>query len=214
MNAASESIDARIPLAVLAAMQQQDIPPELQPDEHPGSMFPQRLGLSGVIEEQVRELRRLARSGRGVEPAKVEALLALVARRHDAAEIFSAAGSELARLHFSGFSGSLHRFKRRLPRALRQRAAAKALRKASGSFLVATDVEVRRKPLEIRATDALTSRIGQYGAACKLYTSLASDLLARLGMGSMSVIHSDCQRLGAPQCVWHVEEIGSDGRPA
>ncbi|MEE8517979.1 MAG: hypothetical protein V3S98_02505, partial [Dehalococcoidia bacterium] len=85
-------VDPRLPLALLEAVQEQDTPPELLPDEQPELSFPQRLGLSGVVLDQVREFRRLVKKRRKVEIDQVEALLELVARRSDAHEIFDATG--------------------------------------------------------------------------------------------------------------------------
>jgi hypothetical protein len=200
---------------LLCAVQQQDTPPELLPDEHPRSFFPHRLGLSGVVEEQIRQFRRLARLRRGVDEAQVEALLGLVARRPDAGDVFAAAGRGLAGLHFSGFMGALRRVVRRLPMPLRRRAAVRTLRTAQGAFLVATDLSVKPEPLEIRATDALSVRAGTEGAACQLYASLAASLLELSGAGPTTVVHPECQGRGDPRCVWRVHwGISQDGSAA
>ena len=216
MNLPSRSVDARLPLALLSAVQQQDTPPELLPDEHPRSLFPHRLGLSGVIDEQIRQFRRLARLRRGVDEAQVEALLGLIARRSDAGEVFTAAGRELAGFHFSGLMGALRRVVRRLPMALRRRAAVRTLRTAHGAFLVATDLAVEPEPLEIRATDALSVRAGGEGAACQLYASLAASLLELSGAGATTVVHPKCQGRGDSCCVWQVQwgerQHGPSGR--
>ncbi len=92
MTRENRDVDARLPLALLQAVQLQDTPPELLPEEHPRSFYPNRLGLSDVIEDQIRQMRRLARRRRRVGEAHVEALLELVARRSDAGAVFDAAG--------------------------------------------------------------------------------------------------------------------------
>ncbi len=61
-------------------------------------------------------------------------------------------------------------------------------------------------PLEIRATDTLTAQIGEYGAACKLYGSLAANLLEMSGLGQRTVTHTHCQRHGDDLCIWKAEE--------
>ncbi len=205
MSSANRNIDARLPLALLQAVQQQDTPPELLPDEHPHSFYPHRLGLSGVVEDQIRQFRRLARQRRRVAEAEVTALLALVARRSDAGAVFTAAGRTLAGLYFSGPGGLLRRIARRLPLPLRKRAAHRTLRTAHGTYLIAADKAVETEPLEIRATDALTARVGDYSAACTLYGSLAASLLELSGLGRVTVTHTQCQRRGDESCVWRVE---------
>ncbi|UCC71164.1 MAG: hypothetical protein JSV86_12300 [Gemmatimonadota bacterium] len=206
MNPPNREVDARLPLALLRAMQRQDTPPELMPDEHPRSFFPHRLGLSDVVAEQIRRFRRSARLRRRVGEAQVEALLELIARRSDADAVFSAAGRELAGLHFSGPAGIFRRLTKRLPQPLRRRAALRTLRTAHGAYLIAADKHlVKTAPLEIRATDPVTARIGEYGAACKLYGSLAASLLELSGLGQTTVSHTECQRRGDERCVWRVE---------
>ena len=44
MNDSLGRVDARLPLALLQALQQQDEPVELMPDENPGAFFPNRRG--------------------------------------------------------------------------------------------------------------------------------------------------------------------------
>ncbi len=207
MRNSLERVDARLPLALLQALQQQDEPVELMPNENPGSFFPNRLGLSGVIEEQVREFRRLARSRRRVTVDQVEALIELISRRRDSAAVFVAAGRELAGLHFEGLAGKFRRFLRRLPGPLKRRAAVRTLRTANGALLVASGISVRRAPLEIRATDTLTARVSGAGVACQLYASLAGSLLEMSGAGPITVKHVECQGRGDPQCVWRAEPV-------
>ncbi len=198
-------VNARLPLALLQAVQQQDTPPELMPDENPHSFFPHRLGLSAVVEVQIRQFRRLARLRRPVDQAAVEALLELIARRPDAGAVFTAAGRELAGLHFSGPAGLLRRLTKRLPQPLRWRAAVRTLRTVHGGYLIAAHTAVEAEPLEIRASDAATARIGEYSGACKLYGSLAAALLELSGLGRTTVTHPECQRRGHECCVWRVE---------
>ncbi len=205
MSQAKREVDARLPLALLQAMQRQDTPPGTLPDEPPQAFFPHRLGLSGVVEEQIRHFRRRARLRRRVDVSQLEALLELIARRPDAGAVFTAAGRELAGFHFSGPLGLVRRLSRRLPRSLRQKAALRALRTAHDAFLIAGAAAVEAKPLEISATDAVTARVGGYGAACKLYGSLAAGLLELSGLGPLTVGHPECQRHGADRCVWRVE---------
>ncbi|HSG82563.1 MAG TPA: hypothetical protein VLC48_09950, partial [Gemmatimonadota bacterium] len=171
MSEKAPQIDARLPLALLCAIKQQDTPPQLMPDENPRAFFPNRLGLSGVIDVQIRQFKRLARLARRVDLAQVEALFELAVRRNDASEVLTDAGQRLAAFHFSGPVGTFRRLKRRLPRRLRRRAAVRALRSTHDAFLIASDLSVHGDPLTIQATDALTARVGEYTGACKLYGS-------------------------------------------
>lgn len=202
-----QSVDARLPLALLQAVQRQDTPPDWLPDEDPRLAFPNRLGLTGVIEGQVRLFRELARKRRRVEEEQVESLLALIARRRDAHAIFSAAGQDLAGLHFSGLRGKFIRLTNLLPGPFRQRAALRALRAVNGTFLVAKELIIERTPLRIRARGALTARVP--GAACQLYAALSAELVELSGAGPAVVHHTECQSRGDERCVWTMEPDGN-----
>ncbi len=206
MSETEGRIDARLPLALLCAVKEQDTPPELLPDENPHAFFPNRLGLSSVIDVQIQQFKRLARLRRRVDQAEVEALLELVARRSDASDVFTDAGRRLAGYHFAGAIGTFRRLNRRLPRRLRRRAAIRALRKAHDAFLVAADLSIQTDPIEFHATDVLTARVGEYAGACKLYGSLTARLLEMSGLGPARVSHPECQRHGAERCLWIVED--------
>ncbi len=212
MSEPMRNVDARLPLALLQAVQRQDTPEEWLPDENPGSVFPQRLGLSGVVDGQVRRFHRLARWRRRVEETQVEALLELISRRRDAAEVFAAAGHGLAGYHFSGMPGFFRRIARRLPPRLRERAMVRALRTASGAFLVASEQAVEGAPLQVQATGALTARVRGAGAACQLYAALATKLLELSGAGDTRIIHSECQGRGDRHCVWTAQTDGGEER--
>lgn len=198
-------VDARLPLVLLQVIQRQDTPPELLPEEDAGSLFPQRLGLSGVVERQIRVFSRLARQRRGVEESQVAGLLELIVRRPDADEIFEAAGKTLAGFQLSGTTGWLLRFSRHLPQAMQQRAVMRAIRGVHGTILIADDLEIDAGPIEIRATDPLTVRVQADRTACTLYGSLAGGLLELSGSAPTAVLHPACQGRGDERCVWRIE---------
>lgn len=204
MTRLSKRIDSKLPLALLRAVQHQDTPPELLPEENPSAMFPNRLGLSGVIEEQIRRLHSRVRRRKRVEEDQVRALLELISRRSDATEVFSAAGRELASFHFSGPLGRLRRLARRLPGWFRRRAVINGLRRANGTFVVATDKTVDTRPVKVRATDSLLAQVGSEGTACQLYSSLAVSLVEMIGAGPADVVHTRCQARGDEACVWEM----------
>ncbi len=202
-------VDPRLPLALLEAVQAQDTPPELLPDERLELAFPQRLGLSGVVLDQVREFRRLVKKRRKVEIDQVEALLELVARRSDAHEIFDATGRSLAGLRFAGVMGRMRRIAWRFPPRVRYYTAARGLRKAHGRFLIAGSLKVASRPFEVRATDTLTARIGGNGTACWLYSGLAAGLVDLSGAGPATIVHPECQAQGDQCCVWRLADVGA-----
>jgi len=197
-------VDARLPLALLRAVRQQDTPVELLPDEPASSFFPQRLGLSDVVEDQIRQFEEMARRRRPVDEARVAALLELIVRRVDAAAVLGAAGKGLGRRVVEGRSRLMRGLSRRLPVALRRRAVARTLDAALPGLLGGSDVRVSNSPLEVRARDALTARIGSYGGACQLFSSAIATAVSLYGV-SGQVIHAGCQRHGDEACVWRLE---------
>lgn len=198
-------VDARLPLALLRAIRQQDTPPELQPDEPVSAFFPTRLGLSEVVEDQIRQFERMARRGRAVDEARAAALLELIVRRTDAAAVLSAAGETLAQMIYSRSSQLRRRLIARLPAPFRRRAALRTLRSSLPGLLGAGDVRLDRNPLEVRARDAITARVGAYGGACQLYSTTLSRFFDLYGVGGAGVTHLSCQRHGDEACVWKAE---------
>ncbi len=208
MGGRTRRVDARLPLALLRAIQQLDTPGEALPHEHLSSFFPGRLGLSDVVGRQIRHFQRLVRIRRRVAEEEVGALLELISRRADAGAVFDAAGRELAASHFRGPLRGLRGLARRMPVRLRRRLALQALRSAHQAFLAASDVAVEPASLEIRAIAPLTARAGAYGAACRLYSALTAGLLDLSGLGQRQVAHPECQRRGDARCTWRVESQG------
>ncbi|MGD8699141.1 MAG: hypothetical protein PVJ43_07620 [Gemmatimonadales bacterium] len=209
MTGRKADVDAKLPLALLEAVRRQDTPEDWLPDENPASAFPHRLGLSRVIDGQVRRLHRLARKRQRVDETEVEALLELISRRRDAPQIFAAAGRRLARYYFAGLPGFFRRTSRRLPQRLRERALVRTLRTANGALLPARELAVDRAPLRVRARGALTARVPGAGSACQLYGAFAAQLLEMAGADSVRVEHTQCQGRGDADCVWEVLADGS-----
>ena len=198
-------VDARLPLALLRAIRQQDTPPELQPDEPVSEFFPTRLGLSGVVEDQIRQFERLARRGRAVDEGRAAALLELIVRRTDAAAVLAAAGEALALMVYGRSSKLRRRLITRLPAPFRRREALRTLRSSLQELLGAADVTLNGNPIEVRARDAITARVGSYGGACQLYSTTLSRFFGLYGVGDDGFTHLSCQRHGDEACVWKAE---------
>jgi hypothetical protein len=85
-----------VALALLEALQRQDLPEEVLVDENLSITLPRRLGLSHVVDAQARRYREEARRNRRVPEPEVVDLIRLVARRPDARELFQQVGRSLA----------------------------------------------------------------------------------------------------------------------
>jgi len=86
-----------LPLALLEAVRGLDRPAPDALDEYHDELSAKRLGLSRTVSLEIERLERLGARGR-VTAGELAALLRLVARRHDAALVFSEAGRRAARL--------------------------------------------------------------------------------------------------------------------
>lgn len=205
MNAARDA-DARLPLALLRAVRQRDMPPELLPDEDLEVSFPQRFGLSGVVDRQIQEFGRLARRGRRVDLPQIEALLRLIARRPDAEHVFDAAGRNLAENAVGGW-GRMRELARHLPESLRYRVAARTLRSSLGDVLIAGQAMVVPSPFELKADDSLTARIDPEGRACRLYGAMTGRVVEIHGLEGGAVVHPECEARGDEACVWRLTVV-------
>jgi predicted hydrocarbon binding protein len=169
------------------------------------AFFPARLGLSEVVEDQIRQFEKLARRGRAVDEGRAAALLELIVRRTDAAAVLAAAGEALAMMVYGRSSKLRRRLLARLPAPFRRREALRALRSSLQELLGAADVTLRRNPIEVRARDAITARVGAYGGACQLYSTTLSRFFDLWGVAESGVSHLSCQRHGDEACVWKME---------
>ena len=82
-------VAADVALALLEVIQQQDHPGEVFQDENVSETMPRRLGLSEVVDRQVRLQRENAKKGHRLTDAELTELIRLVLRRPDSPEIFS-----------------------------------------------------------------------------------------------------------------------------
>ncbi|MCY3546485.1 MAG: hypothetical protein OXH49_06355 [Gemmatimonadetes bacterium] len=90
------SIAAKVALALLEAIRSVDRPSEWIDEEVVSRTMPRRLGLSTVIERQIRLHEEYVREGRKLTLDELAEFLRLVNRRADAAEVFLEMGSHLA----------------------------------------------------------------------------------------------------------------------
>ena len=93
------TIAPALPLALLESIRAHDRPSEVLEDEDLTTSMPRRLGLTDVIDSQIRRYREDGR--RGVPLTEVADLFRLVLRRPDAEAIMRGAGANHRREQFS-----------------------------------------------------------------------------------------------------------------
>jgi bacteriochlorophyll 4-vinyl reductase len=192
-----------LPLAILESIRAHDRPREVLEDEDLAASLPRRLGLTGVVDAQIRHYEDARRRRRGVALEPIADLLRLVQRRADATDILREAGAGVARAHFRRVPAAYAALVRRLPVKLRLRAmrrtAAAMLRRVAG----AGPVELAQ-PFTARIAGAVTARADLNGSACVLYESALEELVTLYTGRRPAARHIRCAGSGAELCEWEL----------
>ena len=203
------AVAAALPLALLEATRAHDRPSEVLEDEDLTISLPRRLGLSGVIDTQIRQFQTAARSGRRVPLTDFINLLKLVLRRPDAETILRETGARVAHNQFAKVPPAWVTVLRVLPRAVGhrviRRAATRLLRNIAGT----DDVTVQGSPIRARIARPLLAGLEPPGLACTLYAA-ALEELASLYLGrTWRVTQVHCAAQDGNYCEWRLEAQSS-----
>jgi hypothetical protein len=194
------SVAAAFPIALLESVRSHDRPGEILEDEDLTVSLPRRLGLTGVVDTQLRRYASAQREGRRIRLDETMGLVRLVMRRPDAEPILRETGQRIARWHFRRtpdlWRTILHRGPGRLATRSARRAAVRTLR----GLRVGTRV-VADKPYTIRVHDAVTTRLEE-GRACSLLAGLLEEQLLLYTGHTRRVTHASCAGLGDEVCEW------------
>lgn len=191
----------RFGLTLLEALRDLDLPEEILQDENPSETMPRRLGLSDVVEKQIRIYRDAVRSRTRMSDDQVRDLIRLVVRRPDAAELFHRAGRTLgaraAGRSVTGVSGML-------PRAIRfrlaRRRAATGLRQLFGRPIGG----FAHGPFVLEGRGLLLLQGDPTGQACQFISGFCQSVVTRYMGPEYMVVHSQCQAHRDPSCRWTV----------
>lgn len=201
-------VHARVALALLEALQRQDLPEEVLVDENVSLTLPRRLGLSHVVDAQVRRYREEVRRNRRVPETEVADLIRLAARRPDAPDLFEQVGRSLALPLRSGWRHALPA--RLLLRHARRRAAAVVARNFGRDLL-----HLPRGSDRIEEGRDLLYRADPSGAAYRIVTGALSAAVEATGRLPLRVRQLRSRAAGDTDSSWVVElhrpEIVPDG---
>ena len=190
-------------LTLLESVRDRDYPPELLEDENLRVTLPRRLGLSGVIDEQIRRYRQLDQ--RRVPAGEFAGFVKLIARRPDAGEVFFEVGRGLSPARGPRLSGrwlaarGVTVVRARVRRRLRACFGKRFLSHGRGA-----------SPLD--AWSRLLVDADPGGRACALVTGLMQETIERLGLEA-SARHLTCMARGEGVCSWDVENIRATTDP-
>ena len=183
-------------LALLEAMRDNDFPSEVLEDEDMSVMLPRRLGLSGMVDGEIRRYRQSSGLRSRVPATEFAGLVRLVARRPDAKDVFCDVGRSLAptrgRPLWSWMSAD-----RRIA-AVRGRVARRLHNVFGRKFISA-----RRGSPVLQAVDGLLVEADPGGNACALVTGCIQGVIERVGL-SARAIHAVCVVRGGEGCSWEI----------
>jgi hypothetical protein len=187
----------RVALALLEVIRAQDRPTEILADEDPTVTMPRRLGLSEVVETQIRRYRADVKEKRKLSDQELQDLFRLVIRRPDSEEVFLLSGARLA----EGVVRS------QTPRGkVRLRVA---FFKARRAFRAKLKALFGRKmggfgsgPFLFEGAGLLFVQADPGGDACRMVTGMCEGILKRYVGSSVDVRHTLCQSRGDSTCRW------------
>lgn len=199
---ASESSRPRIAavlgLTLLEVIRAQDFPAEILQDEDPTVTLPRRLGLSDVVERQIRHYRESVRKRRRISDTEAIDLMRLVLRRPDSEEVFLRAGRQLAGTRGKG-PGWVGRtlppgFTFRMARRYTRRRLKRLFGRSVGAFAPG--------PFVLEGSSLIFYRSDPGGDACHFVTGFCRAVLESEVAAEAAVIHDRCQSRGDSACRW------------
>ena len=191
-------ISALVALTLLEVIRYQDAPTEVLESEDPSYTMPRRLGLSDVIDRQIRRYREEAHSGGRVSDDEFRDLVRLVIRRPDSEDVFYHAGSILA----AGRPSS--RMARRAAALLGLQLGPEAGAQTSGQAVRAAVGGFAAGPFTLEARTHLFVDGDPGGDACHFMTGFCQAVLQRYRGRRARVVHSLCESRQDVLCRWTV----------
>jgi predicted hydrocarbon binding protein len=166
-----------------------------------------RLGLSSVIEGQIRRYSDLG--GDGVSAHEVASLFELISRREDATHVFSEAGRRLAQTDLGDRRLGARLGARALPHGAREHLAWRRVRRIARSVSPKGRVQVKRRPAKLVVEECLPARAVQDGSGCSLLHGAIERILDEYRAGGVRIVHEECESRAEERCLWRVEANGS-----
>ncbi len=192
-------VQSRVALAILETLRTQDLPAEILDDENVSVTLPRRLGLSDVIEAQIRRYRSDARLRRKIPEQELMDLLRLVVRRPDSEDVFLEVGRAL---HPRPTRGLRRFLPRRLALSLARARSQRELRRLFGRRLVRSS----GKGFILDHAHDLLIRSDPGGDACALVTGFLEQVIREYAGPGGAVLHPACLARGDGGCRWEFQE--------
>ena len=194
-------VQAVVALRVLEVIREQDVPLEVLESEDPAQTMPRRLGLSDVVERQIRAYREDVRKRVRLTDSEIKDLFRLVIRRPDSQEVFFGAGRLLAE------NDRPKRWSRVLPRRFQYSVARSRVRRRLKKLFGRRMGGFGRGPFYIEGRSLIFVESDPDGEACHFMSGFCQEILERTTGGVAEVHHSLCQGRGDPQCRWEASIV-------
>lgn len=190
-------VAALVGLSLLEVIREQDRPPEIFESENTAQTLPRRLGLSEVVEQQIRRFQgEVKRRGRMTDE-EVKSLCGLVLKRPDAGAIFFQTGELLA-----GRDDSRKRVGRWYPRAIRFALARREFRRRCRALFGRPLGGFGPGGFSLEASGHFLLEMDPGGGACRLLSGLAQGILSRYFPDGIRVDHASCLGQKGDLCRW------------
>jgi hypothetical protein len=178
-----------------------DLPAEILASEDPTQTMPRRLGLSDVVEQQIRLYRDQVRRKEKITDQQAQDLVHLVLRRPDSEEAFFQAGDLLAdRVKSPGGLKRLYSEKARY--SLARRESRKLIKSLFGRPIGG----FANGPFTLEARSHFLLELDPGGDACAILTGLTQAILRTCLPDKVRVIHSSCEARKDDLCRWVVAD--------
>jgi hypothetical protein len=187
-----------VALTLLEVIRQQDLPSETLESEDTSHTMPRRLGLSDVIDMQIRRYREEVRRRQRITDDEFRDLVRLVIRRPDSEEVFFHAGSILAG------DDRPPGWRRGLPASLGYTLARRRLRRSLSKLFGRRVGGFGAGPFTLEGRSHLFIEADPGGDACQFLTGFAQTILQRYCGRRARVVHSLCEAHKDALCRWTV----------
>jgi hypothetical protein len=176
-----------------------DLPTEVLAAEDPSQTMPRRLGLSEVVDQQIRLFREQVRRRERITDQRTQDLFHLVLRRPDSDEAFLKAGELLM-----GKQKPLRGLKRLYPEKIRFGMARRETRRRIKTLFGRHVGGFAHGSFTLEAQGHYLLELDPGGDACALLTGLSQAILSRFLGRQVKVEHSLCQARKQDLCRWVV----------
>jgi hypothetical protein len=194
-------VSAVVGLSLLEVIRALDLPTEVFASEDPTQTMPRRLGLSDVVDQQIRLYREQVRKRERITDQQAQDLFHLVLRRPDSEEAFLDAGKLLV-----GKAKPLKGLWRYYPEKALYSLTRRKTRKRIRSLFGRSIGDFAHGAFTLEASGHFLLDLDPGGDACALVTGLAESILGRYLRRPVEVRHTACEARKQDLCRWVVFE--------